>query len=257
MENARVSWAMGTFYEVLGVRRDSTADDIKQAYHRLAFEYHPDKNPSPAAAEKMKEINEAYRVLGHAELRAEYDAKAFPPAGDNLYARWYKPSSDGFGQGPGAADGYRAEPRQRSGVYKPITFFSRKHLVPAAKVGLAFGIAIAFLILGADHIQQKFGAWAIVALAAAAVFLPPFASVLLLWYDLNNKAEAGFSASVTLAVALFVAWLAWGFTYQGPDYGWCLTCCAMPALCAIAGWLIGNFIGQGTWKISSGKRPLK
>lgn len=247
---------MGTFYDVLGVRRDSTADEIKQAYHRLALEYHPDKNPSPAAAEKMKEVNEAYRVLGDAKLRAKYDVKAFRPADDNLYARWYGPRPSGFGQGPGAAGSYQAEQQPRPGVYTSVTFFSMEHLVAAAKVGLAFGIAIAaFLALGgADKIQQKYGAGAIVAFAAAAAFLPPLASVLLLRDKLNNKAEAGFSGSVTLAFALYMAWLGWAFTYSGtgPDWGWCMTCCALPVLCVIAGWLIGRFVGRGTWDVFRG-----
>jgi hypothetical protein len=124
-----------------------------------------------------------------------------------------------------------------------------EHLVAAAKVGLAFGIAIAaFLALGgADTIQQKYGAGAIVAFAAAAAFLPPFVSVLLLCDELNNKAEAGFSGSVTLAFAVAIIYLV-----TGPDWGWCMTCCALPVLCVIAGWLIGRFVGRSTWDVFRG-----
>lgn len=63
------------YYEVLGVNKNSTDDEIKKAYRKLARKYHPDLNPDdPKAAEaKMKEINEAYSVLGDKDKRAQYD----------------------------------------------------------------------------------------------------------------------------------------------------------------------------------------
>lgn len=62
------------YYEILGVRRDATAQDIKSAYRKLAVNYHPDRNPGdPAAEEKFKEAAEAYSVLGDPEKRAQYD----------------------------------------------------------------------------------------------------------------------------------------------------------------------------------------
>ena len=82
---------MANHYDVLGVSRESGLEEIKQAYHRLAMEYHPDKNPSPRAAEKMKQINEAYRILGDPSLRADYDKRFSASSGNNIYTRWYGP----------------------------------------------------------------------------------------------------------------------------------------------------------------------
>ncbi len=62
------------YYEVLGVERGASPDEIKKAYRALAMRYHPDRNPGDHAAEaQFKEAAEAYEVLGHEEKRAAYD----------------------------------------------------------------------------------------------------------------------------------------------------------------------------------------
>ena len=81
------------YYEVLGVNRDATAEDIKKAYRKLAMQYHPDRNKGDAAAEeKFKEVGEAYAVLTDDNKRARYDR--FGHAGA------------GVGAGAGQTEGY-------------------------------------------------------------------------------------------------------------------------------------------------------
>ncbi len=65
---------MSNYYEILGVPKNATADEIKKAYRTLAFKYHPDRNQGNAAAEeKFKQISAAYDVLGDEAKRRQYD----------------------------------------------------------------------------------------------------------------------------------------------------------------------------------------
>jgi len=61
------------YYEVLGISKDASEQDIKKAFRHLAMQYHPDRNKAPDAEEKFKEINEAYAVLSDPQKRSTYD----------------------------------------------------------------------------------------------------------------------------------------------------------------------------------------
>ena len=85
------------YYEILGVQKTATEDEIKRAYRRLAHQYHPDKNGGDD--KKFKEINEAYQVLGNKEKKEQFDrfGRTFegPPTGGG--GGFYGGGFEGFG----------------------------------------------------------------------------------------------------------------------------------------------------------------
>ena len=83
------------YYEVLGIARGASEDEIKKAYRKVAMQWHPDRNPGNKDAEaKFKEATEAYEVLRDAQQRARYDQFGHVPSGG------------GFGGGGGGAEGF-------------------------------------------------------------------------------------------------------------------------------------------------------
>ena len=105
------------YYEVLGIQKNATEDEIKKAYRKLAVKYHPDRNPgNKEAEEKFKEATEAYEVLSDDQKRPIYDQYGFAGldgmggmgggAGGAQYSRAFHDFSDLFGGMGGGAGGF-------------------------------------------------------------------------------------------------------------------------------------------------------
>lgn len=78
------------YYTVLGIPENASEEEIRAAYHRLAFKYHPDRNSSAYAEEQMKKINQAHDILSDHKARDEYDRE-----------RRFGPGFSGVGRNPG------------------------------------------------------------------------------------------------------------------------------------------------------------
>jgi molecular chaperone DnaJ len=111
------------YYDVLGVNKDASANDIKLAFRKLAMKYHPDRNKAPDAQDRFKEGNEAYMVLSDQEKRQKYDRFGFdgPDMGQGFSGSGFSGFSDIFdmffdGFGGGGGGGRRSSRRSRRQV---------------------------------------------------------------------------------------------------------------------------------------------
>jgi curved DNA-binding protein len=121
------------YYDILGVKRGASADEIKRAYRKLALKYHPDRNPDDSKAEdKFKEINEAYQVLGDADKRAHYDRLG------SAYHQWERGGRQG---------GFDWSPWQTAGAPSGV------HVEYSGNIDELFGSMGGF----SDFFQQIFG----------------------------------------------------------------------------------------------------
>jgi len=117
------------YYEILGLQKGASKDDIKKAYRKLAIQYHPDKNPgNKEAEEKFKEATEAYEVLSDDQKRAAYDQFGFAGVegmggGQQDFSSAFRDFEDIFGDFSGIFDtffggGGRRSSQSSSGVHQ-------------------------------------------------------------------------------------------------------------------------------------------
>jgi len=103
------------YYDILGVSKTATQQEIKSAYRKLALQYHPDRNKTKEAEVKFKEVTKAYEVLANEEKRKTYD---------QFGAAAFESGAAGQGQGPfgGAGGPFGGFGGQQGGQYGPFTY---------------------------------------------------------------------------------------------------------------------------------------
>ena len=133
------------YYDVLGIAREASEEDIKKAFRKLALEYHPDRNKNEGAEDKFKEVNEAYQVLSDAKKRATYDRYGHAATAGTAGGRGF----DGFGTVGGFGDIFDAF---FSGGFGGATTQTHAN-APMRGADLQYGVNISFedAVFGTDN----------------------------------------------------------------------------------------------------------
>lgn len=192
------------YYEILGVSRNASKDQIKNAYRMKVMQWHPDRNKSPQASEMTKDINEAYSVLGNDGKRRDYDQKI-----GNVTA--IVPSTGGGGQAPSApATPTPAAPSKGppSHVLLALVF------IIAAAVIAFYPISIPFM----DQLFYKFVAMAILGFLSFALAKNKFApfiigGIIAVWFLTQTPSGQSFAEQYGVADQINEAVL--GVKYTG------------------------------------------
>src|SRR5215470_8386296 len=134
------------YYEILGVKKSASAEDIRKAFRKLARKYHPDVNPGDKSAEeKFKAISEANDVLSEPKKRKIYDQLGFysdniDPAAAEAYARGGPTGAGGFGGFPGGGfQGGTVEPGGQGGVHFDFGGFDFSDMFEGGRAGRRSG----------------------------------------------------------------------------------------------------------------------
>lgn len=133
------------YYEILGVSKTASQEEIKQAFRKLARQYHPDVNRDPDAEDKFKEINEAYSVVSDPEKRNRYDRYGKAGLGDVGGAQDYSVHFEdifeelfGFGMGGGSRGGSRRNAPRRGRDLQMSTTLSFEEAIFGAEKDIEF-----------------------------------------------------------------------------------------------------------------------
>lgn len=142
------------YYETIGVDKNATKDEIKSAYRKQAMQWHPDRNKSPDAEEKFKEINEAYEVLSNTEKKSAYDQfghAAFDPNSGNFGGHTYSQQNGPFNFTWQSQDGGQGADFDFGGFSNPFDIFEQffggggmnfggqqRRQIPTYKIELSF-----------------------------------------------------------------------------------------------------------------------
>jgi uncharacterized membrane protein YsdA (DUF1294 family) len=201
------------YYEILGVPRNATKEEIKRAYRRLVLRYHPDRNRSPDAEAKLREIKEAYDILVNDRKRRLYDMYGFEglSLGGGFF-RWARPAEQQQRTASGVgAEGVRARVDGRKWL---VDLLSKIPLIVVAV------FIMSFLLFSLDHLSggHGFSPELLARLLKAVVrfchpsALSPQNIVALVLIGLVIAFLTSADRSVTWAGLLYITGIGWYFT---------------------------------------------